>query len=405
MDYQLRMSTEIRDWLAGLAGQDPAAARLVGEALAALAAEGGNLGPPLVAAVAEGPELDPESLDRSYQQRLESLAKFRRRVADAATLLKQVELEIGGLEARHADLTRQRQAALQAADDELAATLAAELATVGEQLSALRRLEPRVRAAEQTLTRQSTRLQARVDAFRSRKESLQARYAAARGMWQVSDAIADLGAAGSDGAVQAEAADFAASAARQFRRVTRELERELPAAERQPAGGLMELRPGAPGDAGIRLLFAVEPPGAALLIAVLDSPEAVRGQYDEAVAAATEVLGMVRDGDAPDTAQCRYDRRSFLAEFFPEDAAGVEAGAAALADASRGRALAQYRAGLGLTRAEVAERMEVPADRVAEIERAGLAAAGIGELTQYIEAMGGRLEITADFGGNRIVLR
>ncbi len=59
MGYQLRMSSEIRDWLAGLDGQDPAAGRLVGEALAALAAEGGNLGPPLVAAVARGPELDP----------------------------------------------------------------------------------------------------------------------------------------------------------------------------------------------------------------------------------------------------------------------------------------------------------------------------------------------------------
>jgi transcriptional regulator with XRE-family HTH domain len=86
-------------------------------------------------------------------------------------------------------------------------------------------------------------------------------------------------------------------------------------------------------------------------------------------------------------------------------AAGSDAGAAALAAASRGQALAQYRARRGLTRAEVAERMEVPADRVAGIERSGLAAAGIGELTRYIEAMGGRLEITADFGGDRIVLR
>ena len=49
--------------------------------------------------------------------------------------------------------------------------------------------------------------------------------------------------------------------------------------------------------------------------------------------------------------------------------------------------------------------MEVPVGRVTEIERAGLAAASVGELTRYIEAVGGRLEITTDFGGDRIVLR
>ncbi len=42
------------------------------------------------------------------------MAEARRHAADAETLLKQVEREIGGLEARHADLTGQQQAALQA---------------------------------------------------------------------------------------------------------------------------------------------------------------------------------------------------------------------------------------------------------------------------------------------------
>ena len=155
MGYQLRMSSEVRDWLAGLAGRpgcaslaglagrDPAAGRLVGEAPAALAAEGENLGPPLVSAVARGPELDPAgSLDRAYQERLESLTGVRRRVADAATLSTQIEREVSSLERRRPGPTARQQAALQAARPDLAAWLAGELATVDEQLSALRRLQP-----------------------------------------------------------------------------------------------------------------------------------------------------------------------------------------------------------------------------------------------------------------------
>ena len=38
----------------------------------------------------------------------------------------------------------------------------------------------------------------------------------------------------------------------------------------------MELRPGAPADSGICILFAVEPPGTALLIAVLEGDDAIR---------------------------------------------------------------------------------------------------------------------------------
>ena len=52
----------------------------------------------------------------------------------------------------------------------------------------------------------------------------------------------------------------------------------------------MELRPGAPADSGIRILFAVEPPGTALLIAVLEGRDAVRDHYREAVLLASEVL-------------------------------------------------------------------------------------------------------------------
>jgi hypothetical protein len=61
MGYRLQMSAEIYDWLAELRASDPSAAALAARALAALAADGDRLGPPLVTAVAAG-RLRPDEL-------------------------------------------------------------------------------------------------------------------------------------------------------------------------------------------------------------------------------------------------------------------------------------------------------------------------------------------------------
>jgi len=80
----------------------------------------------------------------------------------------------------------------------------------------------------------------------------------------------------------------------------------------------MELRPGAPWHSDIRILFAVEPPGTALLIAVLEGPEAVEDQYPEAAMASADVLRRVRAGQAPEAPAHAYnDPGSFLEEFYP----------------------------------------------------------------------------------------
>ena len=68
-------------------------------------------------------------------------------------------------------------------------------------------------------------------------------------------------------------------------------------------------------------------------------------------------------------------------------------------------ALAELRARLGLTETEVAGRMGVWPQRVAAIERAEPGATEVRTLAGYVEALGGRLEIIADAGGERVVLR
>ena len=83
----------------------------------------------------------------------------------------------------------------------------------------------------------------------------------------------------------------------------------------------MELRPGAPADDDIRILFAVEPPGTALLIAVLEGDDAVRDHYRDAVLLASEVLQEAQAGPVDQAAEAAAhafgDVQSFLEEFFP----------------------------------------------------------------------------------------
>src|ERR1700722_8366392 len=106
------MSDEIHGWLADLHHTDPAAALLVGQALAALMSEGASLGPPLVVPAAETwPEDLPAALDASYQHRLDRLQAVRKRTAGAAWLVKDIQDQVDELESARARLAdRQRRA-------------------------------------------------------------------------------------------------------------------------------------------------------------------------------------------------------------------------------------------------------------------------------------------------------
>ena len=172
--------------------------------------------------------------------------------------------------------------------------------------------------AEEQLTVESQQEQMRVDAFRTREEVLKAAYAAAQ-----AEQLIELAQDADEDAVRqddpAGAAAGPASAAAGLDEITGQIEQELDL--EAPAEGLMELRPGAPADSGIHILFAVEPPGTALLIAVLEGSDAVRDHYREAVLLASGVLQEARarpSGQAAETAVHTFgDAQSFLEEFFP----------------------------------------------------------------------------------------
>src|SRR5580704_6689690 len=400
------MSGEIHDWLADLRETDPAAAMLVGQALAALMSEGASLGPPLVVPAAETwPEDLAAALDASYQHRLDRLQVVRKRAAEAARLVQDIQDEIDELESARARLDDRRRRALEAGRKDEAEQVG-RLRTVAERdITQARQLLPGLIETEAWLRIRLQRLERRTGEFRVRKELLKATYVTAHAEVQVAE---EIDTASDPGA--------AAEAAGRLRDVTAEIRQEL---GRQPLpDGLLELRPATPatpaasgtpavpGDGDIRLIFGLEPPGTALMIAVLEGREAARDQYRDAVLLSADVLLEARAGQAPEASARAYDdTRSLAEEFFPGQAAEVEDGAAALAVRNRARTLAEERTRLGLTQTEVAQRMGVPQEQVAAIECAEPGTTDVRTLVSYIEALGGRLNLTADFGGDRVILR
>jgi DNA-binding XRE family transcriptional regulator len=68
-----------------------------------------------------------------------------------------------------------------------------------------------------------------------------------------------------------------------------------------------------------------------------------------------------------------------------------------------GHRLAERRIALGLTQAEVADRMGVTKSRVSQIERGEVSR--VEAISRYVQALGGHLQISAVFGDDLYILR
>ena len=290
MDDRLHMAIEVRAWLNDLRISRPARARLAAEAILALLDEGSGLGPPLLAqAATEIWAHDPgDRFDYAYQRYLELLTRVRRGVADVATSRKRFELQIRQLELQTAKLADQSAKALEAGRDDLAQEAGVRRSAAAAQLAEMRGQCAELQAQEEKMTMASQRLQARVDAFRTRKETFKATYRAARSGQAVTEALVSIGDLAGDADVDAVAearVDSAIAAGRQgmeeMLESARSFEREAGTGTDERAGawlagasedsapgpgtdsapGLMELRPGAPADYGTRILLTIQPTG------------------------------------------------------------------------------------------------------------------------------------------------
>ncbi|MFD0274220.1 PspA/IM30 family protein [Kitasatospora sp. NPDC127111] len=137
---------------------------------------------------------DPrEVLDFAYTQQLELLQQVRRGLADVATSRKRVELQVAGLRQSAGKLEEQAQQALADSREDVAREVLARRAGVHGQLTALEEQEPLLKAEEERLTETSRELEAKVEAFRVRKETLKAEYTRAEAQAHVAEAVSGVG--------------------------------------------------------------------------------------------------------------------------------------------------------------------------------------------------------------------
>jgi phage shock protein A/DNA-binding transcriptional regulator YiaG len=410
MSRRLEMTEEVRAWLEDLRRREPSAAREVGVAVTVLLDEGPGLHPPLmVAAEAARRDLDPgDALDHSYQQQLLALQNVRRGVADAATVSKRLDLQLRQLEEQSSRLAEQVEKAGEMGRTDLVGEGEIRRAAVEAQLGELRRLRDENVREEERLALQVRRLQTRVDGFRVRKEIVKAAYSAAQARVAVEEM---LGEDDSDANADLAEARATVEALRAEARDIEERVRSLPGeTERSQDRGTSELRLATLTGHDVRILVAVEPGDTALLLAARDGAGGWWKWYDLALGEARsllserDLLAVKTDSDEM-TVWHSYTREAFLDAFFP-DATVKEMTAAAERLLARNRVhpLVEVRRRSGLSRTQLAERMNVDAARVTAIEEGDPGATGIRDLAAYLGALGGRLEVVAEVAGERIVI-
>jgi phage shock protein A len=136
---------------------------------------------------------DPrEVLEYSYQRQNEMLAKVRRGLAEVATSRKRLELQSRQLQQGADRLQGQAVQAVQLGQDDLAREALTRRAAGLAQIQELAPQRDALKAEEDKLVVALQRLQAKVEAFRTRKETIKATYTAAEAQSHISEAVSGI---------------------------------------------------------------------------------------------------------------------------------------------------------------------------------------------------------------------
>ncbi len=137
---------------------------------------------------------DPrQTLDYSYQRQQDLLVKVRRGVADVATSRKRVELQINQLEQQANKLQGQAEKAISVGREDLAREALTRKSGLTNQINDLKVQHAQLLGEEEKLTLAQQRLQAKVEAFRTRKETIKATYTAAEAQTRINEAVSGIG--------------------------------------------------------------------------------------------------------------------------------------------------------------------------------------------------------------------
>ncbi|MGH3546456.1 MAG: helix-turn-helix domain-containing protein [Mycobacteriales bacterium] len=96
-----------------------------------------------------------------------------------------------------------------------------------------------------------------------------------------------------------------------------------------------------------------------------------------------------------------YSRDQFLAEFDIDEADVASAGQRIDAYV-QGWNLAQLRKDAGVTQVQLAQTLGVNQSRISAIEHGNFAAMSLSTIRAYVEALGGKLRLAAEFGDHQV---
>jgi len=133
-----------------------------------------------------------EMLDLSYEKMLEQITQVRRALVDIAASKKQLELQEDQLRHSGDHLQDQAKAALVAGREDLAKEALARKATALAQIDGMEPQRREMADQEEKLTGTLNALQARVNAFRTEKETMKAQYTAAKATTAVNESAAGI---------------------------------------------------------------------------------------------------------------------------------------------------------------------------------------------------------------------
>jgi phage shock protein A len=151
---------------------------------------------------------DPrDTLDLSYEKQLQNLQRVRRSVAEVATARKRLELQAVQLQQQAAKLQVQAKHALAGGREDLAREALARRSIMVTELTGLRAQHDQVASQEQKLVDTAQHIQAQVEAFRTRKETLKATYTAAEARTRMGEAISGISGSITDASLALERAE------------------------------------------------------------------------------------------------------------------------------------------------------------------------------------------------------
>jgi phage shock protein A len=136
---------------------------------------------------------DPrETLDYSYEKQLEMLQKVKRGIVEVTTAKKRLELQSAKQKEDIAKLDNQARQALAAGREDLARVVLTRKASAMEQLQSLDAQIANLDNEQAKLVDAESRLSAKVEAFRTRKEVIKATYSAAEAQVRIGEAVSGI---------------------------------------------------------------------------------------------------------------------------------------------------------------------------------------------------------------------